>query len=398
MPFTERFSKAGVFLKTRLAPTPVRLLLAASFLQSIITVVLELLVLDTNLDISAQLNIVESVNAENAACVQGVHDVNARIKLIAWENRVFTTFQVWQFLMVISSVLNRNTIQIIAVALTNIAVAIYSVVQTIESVVMHTHLTEALYNGQCLHWDELQQTYRLYSFQIPMSAVNVVFTLITLFLSYKLYRLFGWKIYQTIGGSYEMHHIYKVFLVFSTLLQLDLFFLIAQAGVWIRVQMIIAADADMIALTPEWYQIAHQVGTGLIAPWLLLGWWSAYAESKVLMGLFLAYGVAQVFNQTLTLVLMSQQSLVGTWYFFVFLSGIAIVLTLLTMGWALNAVFNFHKGLKPLLQSQSIMDEKASDQESLKHAGSIGHASLKRYETGSSENSTSKRWAIDDDS
>lgn len=152
---------------------------------------LELKVLQINIDQTNKLDIVTELNFKifNLNCVDQVADVTERVRLIAWENRVFTLFQAWQILMVFSAVLNQNTIHIIALTCTNFAVAIYSIVQTVESVILHKRVTDALQAGTCVNYEDLTSAHQLYSFQIPMSVLNFVFALVIAYISYKLYRV-----------------------------------------------------------------------------------------------------------------------------------------------------------------------------------------------------------------
>lgn len=116
------------------------------------------------------------------------------------------------------------------------------------------------------------------------------------------------------------------------------------------------------------------------------------------MGIYMVLGVGLLFEQVLILTYVAQVAQFGSWYFFIFLTVISVLLNILTWLWAIFAWRNFGQGLAPLLQHQSVSsmdnatDEKVSDLESLRaNVGVIGQSQL------DTDPEKPKRWAIDDD-
>ncbi|KAJ3105257.1 hypothetical protein HDU97_008280 [Phlyctochytrium planicorne] len=169
---------------------------------------------------------------------------------------------------------------------------------------------------------------------VVMAAFQIAF----IFLAYKLYIEFGWKIYKKIGADPEMRTMFRVYQIFLMLLKLDVFFIFG-FGIQFLVLVIIPTDPEFaltIAAIP------------VLMTFLALAVYAVRREDKWIMALFmfgLLLGLAY-FVFKLVRIYTQMEKYQFTKKYLTFFACICILMVSLTFGTALYCYRSFGKGLK----------------------------------------------------
>ncbi|ORX90029.1 hypothetical protein K493DRAFT_340261 [Basidiobolus meristosporus CBS 931.73] len=124
---------------------------------------------------------------------------------------IFISSQVFQIVLVWDALRYQNTIQIIAFVLFNLSCFCYSLIQYNQLSQMSGQLEKSAM--------QLCQT-----ITIAIAATMLACFFFYIWLSYRLYREFGWQIYKRIGADVRMTARYRSYQIFLTLIKLDIFF------------------------------------------------------------------------------------------------------------------------------------------------------------------------------
>ena len=180
-----------------------------------------------------------------------------------------------------------------------------------------------------------------------ISAILGVSGLGFVWLAFKLFLEFGWKIYKKIGADPRMKNMYRSYQIFLTLLKVDFFFFMA-FSVQFLVLVLDSADPEF-ALT----LVALPV-TVLV---LMAAVYGLRNESRSIMSVFIVGCLLAIAYFTFKLVRINAASQAYKYLyterfltFFASLSLLAVVLTLVN---AIVCFMNFGHGLKQHIQSRT---------------------------------------------
>ncbi|GBC01920.1 hypothetical protein RclHR1_04390005 [Rhizophagus clarus] len=134
--------------------------------------------------------------------------------ILTFENIMFIFLYLFQLYVCISAVLHKNTIQVFMIALTNFCYVILGVVQLIE--VKQTH-NKVLIECPMIAFDP-----EFMIREVPNIIMITLLAFVMGYLSFRLYKQFGWIIYKKIGDDVQMQSRYRTRLIFLMLLKLNL--------------------------------------------------------------------------------------------------------------------------------------------------------------------------------
>jgi hypothetical protein len=115
---------------------------------------------------------------------------------------------IYQLCLTYDALSNQNTIQVIGLVIMNGGLIIYTGIQYQQVYDAFLQLTGPQYNFlPKTYWGEVQGSL------IALPVLMGVFTVILAFLSWQLYKEFGWKIYKQIGADPKMKRRYLTYQV-----------------------------------------------------------------------------------------------------------------------------------------------------------------------------------------
>ncbi|KAH8835940.1 hypothetical protein DL96DRAFT_1666532 [Flagelloscypha sp. PMI_526] len=186
--------------------------------------------------------------------------------------------------------------------------------------------------------------------EIPGLALNGLGLLLSSFLTYKLFKLFGWQTFKRVGASLTINRLYKVVLSLSITIQLAVFFVAVAVALWL--DQLFNTNLGRQATFKIGYKIASIIILVALIPWLILGWVSVRKEHKISMYLFLAISIIYLAGWGSMFFSWTFQWEFKTWAFFSVMSILSVALTFASLVLGFISFFNFGKGLPRYLEAQ----------------------------------------------
>jgi len=177
---------------------------------------------------------------------------------------IFTAAHLYQTILAVDALANKNTIQIIGLCLFNLMFLVYSVVQISEVRDAFTAI------GQM---DNVVAT-----LSIIVPVMIGVTEIVYCFLAWKLYKEFGWVIFKSLGADRRIKKMFLAYQVFVCLCKFDLFFFFAFS---LQFLLLVLAKADI----ERWLTLAALPFTVVL---MFAGYIAARKEIKWLMGTFIS--------------------------------------------------------------------------------------------------------------
>lgn len=203
---------------------------------------------------------------------------------------IFLVALFYQFYLICDTVSKSSTLQLIAVALFSLALAVYSIVQ-------HTQ-AKGSYNF--VDFDKLEkmsdemkkdgkekiraENSRPEGVEITIIVLSFLFSFGWMIISLRLYKIFGWNVFKQLGADVGVKNRLKLYQIFLTLLKIDFFFFISftmQFSIFIVVHISTTETRSVII---RWVNILFLVII-LIMPFI--GFAATTKENYKLMTLFL---------------------------------------------------------------------------------------------------------------
>lgn len=123
----------------------------------------------------------------------------------------------------------------IAVVITHILLTSWTAFQLFATFSFRAEFLRITKEGACrginllpTYWTQRQNV------EIAELVLNVVALGISLFLSWRLVKQFGWQTFKRVGASLSVNAMYKLVLGLSVVLQLSMFFIVASIALWIE--------------------------------------------------------------------------------------------------------------------------------------------------------------------
>jgi hypothetical protein len=249
---------------------------------------------------------------------------------------IFVLAHVFQMVMALDAVYNRNTLQVFCLTAFNLSFMIYSIIQIGEIRAIGGSLS--------------QQT------GISDIPINVLTTIIPcviaaaelayIGLGWKIYTEFGWQVYKFLGADRQIKKMYAQFQVFECLVKFDVFF-------WVTfcVQLI-----WLVLQKQDWEYYVTVAALPLSIIVLVEGNLAARHENKWMMYTFISgcFGALVYFVYKLGKVISRREGEFAlAWKSLTIFSVLSIIMLLITIIFAGILMYNFDRGLKTQLAKKS---------------------------------------------
>jgi preprotein translocase subunit SecG len=183
---------------------------------------------------------------------------------------------------------------------------------------------------------------------IPLVIALMIFAIIMGFLSWKLYRQFGWNIYKKIGGDIRKQAIFRTYLIYVMLLKLGLFFILGaalEACTVFKINLSGSVPIKHNRYLPRRFYYFHIGVSGLIILNQIIGYRSVKKEMKSGMRFVCVFWVVTIIDFCI-LLYYSIGNVKESWYFFIMLLIVGIMTTVFSLIWTIFVHNNFGKGLQ----------------------------------------------------
>jgi len=294
----------------------------------------------------------------------GVFVSNQCVEVLSWpiqmlkntkrEDIVFVAFQFWAFSMSIVALLNESTPHVIASLMTHMLATSWGAFQIVSTASFKQEFRRITIDGACDGVNLLPQYWgQRGDAEISLLAVNCATLAISMVLSWKLLRAFGWQTFKRIGASLQISRIYKIVLILSITLQLSIFFIVVSMALWI--DQLYNGPAGLSTKHAKAFEGVYWVVMLALIPWIAMGWFASRRERRRMMLVFLVLSALLIAAWAFMFVSRAFRVTFMTWTFFALMSVCAVTLTLLTLVFGILCRVNFGRGLKQYLQ---VEDEK----------------------------------------
>ncbi|KAF5374886.1 hypothetical protein D9758_000031 [Tetrapyrgos nigripes] len=265
------------------------------------------------------------------------------------EDVVFIAFQIWVLGMSFVALMNESIPHVIASLLTHVLATVWSSFQISHTANFRADFNRVITNGACgvpllgAYWDERAKA------EYATLALNIAALFVSGFLSWKLFKSFGWLTFKRVGASLTINRIYKLVLVLSIILQLALFFMGATVGLWIDSLFngLGAEHAEHVTF----YRSTSFIAFLLLIPWIALGWIGVRKERRLPMFGFLVLSILYLGAWSTMFFSDTFRWLYLHWTFFCLVASASVFLTLSAFIVGLVCRYNFGKGLPRYLEA-----------------------------------------------
>ncbi|KDQ54861.1 hypothetical protein JAAARDRAFT_37975 [Jaapia argillacea MUCL 33604] len=267
------------------------------------------------------------------------------------EDITFIAFQFWVLGMSVVALLNESIPHIIASLLTHALATAWGSFQIAQTADFRQDFNRLTVYGACNH-EQLLPTYwkARGDAEIASLVLNVVALILSLFLSWRLIKLFGWQTFKRVGASLTINRIYKAVLSLSIVIQLSLFFIVASMGLWI--DQIWNGEIAKLAPRTEVYKAVVIIVFILLIPWLAMGWFAVRRELKVPMLIFIILSFLYMAGWGSMFASPTFRWTFVQWRFFGLVATASVALTMVTFILAIVCRMNFGKGLPRYLNAE----------------------------------------------
>ncbi|KAF5384691.1 hypothetical protein D9757_006242 [Collybiopsis confluens] len=269
------------------------------------------------------------------------------------EDVVFMAFQIWVLGMSIVALLNESIPHILATLLTHVLATSWAGYQISNTRNFQKDFARVITHGACSgvpqlleaeYWTDRQDA------EYASLALNVAALFISGFLSWKLFKSFGWQTFKRVGASFSINRIYKLVLVLSIVLQLSFFFMGATVALWI--DSLINGVAGAHGIHVSLYKASSFVTIILLLPWVTTGYIGVRRELRLPMIAFLLLSILYLAAWSVMFLANTFRYEFWAWTFFSTLASVSVALTVLAFVLGIVCILNFGKGLLRYLNAQ----------------------------------------------
>ncbi|KAJ3786372.1 hypothetical protein GGU10DRAFT_290429 [Lentinula aff. detonsa] len=268
------------------------------------------------------------------------------------EDIVFMTFQIWVLGMSLVALLNESIPHIIASLSTHAMATAWASYQIVNTRGFESDFSRVITHGACNGVPQLLGSYwtARQDAEYASLALNVAALFISVILSWKLFKTFGWQTFKRVGASLTINRIYKLVLVLSIILQLSFFFMGATVGLWID-SLINGVGAEH-GNHPILYRTTSFATMFLLLPWISTGYIGVRKELRIPMIVFLLLSILYLAVWGVMFLADTFRWLFWSWRFFSLMATFSVALTVLAFILGIVCRLNFGKGLLRYLNAQ----------------------------------------------
>ncbi|KAF5021592.1 hypothetical protein F66182_6374 [Fusarium sp. NRRL 66182] len=305
--------------------------MAVSLLQAVLCICFEAYVFG-----KFQINVKEHIDTP---------EIQSQYKTIPTFLTLFIFGFLYTLVVVWDALRQKNTIQVIGVCFSNLALMVYTTIQVDQILEAFDILDKNGALVDAMTSAELWKDVKPYLIAIP--AIIALATVIMGFLSWKIYQEYAWDILKNIGADYRMKRRFLHYQIYIALLKFDFFFFL---GFIVQFVVIVAEKGD-----PEFALTIVTIPVTILI--LLAAAFFTRRENKIGMVCIIILYLGALSYFVFKLVRIYQpghrQAYDAVRRSLTAFAVITILLILLTIANAIVCMRNFGKGLKPHLQSLS---------------------------------------------
>jgi len=186
-------------------------------------------------------------------------------------------------------------------------------------------------------------------------VLNCIALLLSLFLSWRLLKLFGWLTFKRVGASLAINRIYQLVLILSIVIQLALFFMVVAVALWI--DQLWHGNIAKLAREALVYKIAFIAVLLLMIPWLTTGWFAVRRELRTPMLVFICLSFGYLVGCGAMFTSTTFRWTFLTWRFFSLMTSASAALTLAALILGVVCRMNFGKGLLRYLNAHELIED-----------------------------------------
>ncbi|KAF9264634.1 hypothetical protein L218DRAFT_900509 [Marasmius fiardii PR-910] len=231
-------------------------------------------------------------------CAMSLHWLNDALRDSIREEITILVFHVWLFALAVVTILNQSLPHLVSGLAGHALVTSWAAFHVGNSRQMKEMYYSLILHGTCAssggvdvlgrEWWNLRKGH-----EIPTVVLNATSLLLVGLLSLKLYKVYARQSFERVGASTstpQVHKIYKLVLVLSSLLQIAGFFVLASTIMWVDK----ASNGAISRLADHLnaYRATLIVMNILVIPWVVLGWRSVRREQRRLFWLFFVISLA----------------------------------------------------------------------------------------------------------
>ncbi|KAF7978901.1 hypothetical protein HWV62_44415 [Athelia sp. TMB] len=277
------------------------------------------------------------------------------------EDIAFIAFQFWVLGMSVVALLNESIPHIFTSSFTHMLATAWAGFQIYRTGVFKASFKEITTNGACpgvnflpTYWSERAAA------EIPILVLNCIALVLSVLLSWRLLKLFGWLTFKRVGASLTINRIYQLVLILSIIIQLSLFFMVVAVALWI--DQLWHGKIARLATEVRLYKGLFIAVLLLMVPWLMTGWFAVRREFRIPMLIFICLSFGYLVGCGAMFASTTFRWTFVTWRFFSLISSASALLTLSALVLGLMCRMNFGKGLLRYLNAHELIpDEKTME-------------------------------------
>ncbi|KAL5535245.1 hypothetical protein ACEPAF_3339 [Sanghuangporus sanghuang] len=272
------------------------------------------------------------------------------------EDITFIAFQFWVLGMSIVAILNESIPHIIASLLTHVLATAWGGFQIWHTNDFRENFVKLTAQGACDGTNLLSTYWKpRANAEIASLVLNAVALVLSGFLSWKLFKLFGWQTFKRVGASRTINRVYKLVLTLSIAIQLSLFFIVVSIALWL--DSLCNGVVGRLSKNPTLFKGLTVAVIVLLIPWLTLGWISVRRELRVQMLIFLVLSLGYMVGWAAMFTSPTFRWTFVLWRFFTLMTVASVALTLSTLVIGILCRINFGKGLPRYLNAEEALPD-----------------------------------------
>ncbi|KNZ79627.1 Transcription factor tau subunit sfc3 [Termitomyces sp. J132] len=274
------------------------------------------------------------------------------------EDIVFIAFQFWVLGMSVVALLNESIPHILASLLTHMMATAWAAFEIKHTADFKSYFTRVITNGACsrVSMSLLPSYWRDRGIaEFTSLAFNVLALLISSFLTWNLFKSFGWQTFKRVGASLTINRVYKIVLTLYITIQLSMFFMAVTVSLWLD-QLFNSPIGDLVDFETL-YKVTSFITLVLLVPWLMTGWVAVRRELRVPMFIFLMLSILYLGGWSVMFFSTTFRWAFVTWRFFSIMATASVFLTVVSLVLGVVCRYNFGKGLLRYLDVQQNLSD-----------------------------------------